>query len=377
MAILYSTSYYASSIAATCLLLGVLFANLQTTVAQTGVCYGMMGNNLPPPSEVISLCQQNNIRRMRLYDPNRDALWALRDSGIEVTIGVPNSDLKHLNNWDDAYWWVQEYVRNNWPNVKVKYIAVGNEVSPMYNADLASAVLPAMKNIYNALVQMGLHEQVKVSTAIDMTLLANSYPPSAGAFRDDIRWFLDPIIGFLGSTKSPLLANIYTYFSYRDNPSTISLPYALLSSQSVSVWDNGLAYTNLFDAMLDSLYSAIERLGGWSVDVVVSESGWPSGGAGAATTLDNARVFYTNLVQQVKRGSPKRPNKAIETYLFGMFDENQKDPELERNFGVFYPNKQNKYNLYFGGGRNIPSITSTWDVSSTELRNATDSVSAM
>ncbi|CAN0855478.1 Glucan endo-1,3-beta-glucosidase, basic vacuolar isoform [Linum grandiflorum] len=362
---------YASSIAAICLLTGLLLANLETTGAQTGVCYGMMGNNLPPPAEVISLCQQNNIRRMRLYDPNRDALWALRDSGIEVTIGVPNSDLKHLNNWDDAYWWVQEYVRNNWPNVKVKYIAVGNEVSPMYNADLASAVLPAMKNIYNALVQMGLHEQVKVSTAIDMTLLANSYPPSAGAFRDDIRWFLDPIIGFLGSVKAPLLANIYTYFSYRDNPSTISLPYALLSSQSVSVWDNGLGYTNLFDAMLDSLYSAVERLGGWSVEVVVSESGWPSGGAGAATTMDNARTFYTNLVQQVKRGSPKRPNKAIETYLFAMFDENQKEPELEKNFGVFYPHKQSKYNLYFGAARD------SWVVSSQELHNATASVSAM
>ncbi|CAL1397385.1 unnamed protein product [Linum trigynum] len=369
-----SSRYASSSLAAVCLLLllALFSANFEPTEAQVGACYGMMGNNLPPPAEVIQLYQQNNIWRMRLYDPNRDALAALRDSGIEVILGVPNSDLQHLNNWGDALWWVQQYVQNFYPAVKIKYIAVGNEVSPMYNAALASAVLPAMRNIYNALVSMGLHEQVKVSTAIDMTLLGNSYPPSAGAFRDDIRWFVDPIVGFLSSVNAPLLANIYTYFSYRDNPGSISLPYALMSSQSVSVWDNGLGYTNLFDAMLDATYSAVERVGGWNVDVVVSESGWPSGGAGAATTIDNARAYVSNLVAHVKGGSPKKPNKFIETYFFAMFDENQKDPELEKNFGLFYPWKQSKYNVYYGATRD-------WDVvPGSELSNATSSlVSAM
>ncbi|CAI0467057.1 unnamed protein product [Linum tenue] len=336
-----SSRYASSSLAAACLLLLALFsANFEPTEAQVGACYGMMGNNLPPPAEVVQLYQQNNIWRMRLYDPNRDALAALRDSGIEVILGVPNSDLQHLNNWGDALWWVQQYVQNFYPAVKIKYIAVGNEVSPMYNAALASAVLPAMRNIYNALVSMGLHEQVKVSTAIDMTLLGNSYPPSAGAFRDDIRWFVDPIVGFLSSVNAPLLANIYTYFSYRDNPGSISLPYALMSSQSVSVWDNGLGYTNLFDAMLDATYSAVERVGG----------------------------YVNNLVAHVKGGSPKKPNKFIETYFFAMFDENQKDPELEKNFGLFYPWKQSKYNVYYGATRD-------WNVvPGSELSNATSSL---
>ncbi|CAI0467052.1 unnamed protein product [Linum tenue] len=201
-----------------------------------------------------------------------------------------------------------------------------------------------------------------------MTLLGNSYPPSAGAFRDDIRWFVDPIVGFLSSVNAPLLANIYTYFSYRDNPGSISLPYALMSSQSVSVWDNGLGYTNLFDAMLDATYSAVERVGGWNVDVVVSESGWPSGGAGEATTMDNARAYVNNLVAHVKGGSPKKPNKFIETYFFAMFDENQKDPELEKNFGLFYPWKQSKYNVYYGATRD-------WNVvPGSELSNATSSL---
>ncbi|KAH7513459.1 hypothetical protein FEM48_Zijuj12G0202100 [Ziziphus jujuba var. spinosa] len=372
MAIFSITSINKSLMAASMLLLGLVMSNFGITAAQSvGVCYGMLGNNLPSASEVISLYRSNNIRRMRLYDPNRAALEALRGSNIEVMLGVPNSELQSLANPSNANAWVQRNVLSFWPSVRFRYIAVGNEVSPVNGgtSHYAQFVLPALTNVFNAIRSAGLQDQIAVSIAIDMTLIGNSYPPSAGAFRDDVRHYLEPIIGHLSYARAPLLANIYTYFSYVGNPRDISLPYALLSSPSVVVWDGSRGYTNLFDAMLDSLYSAMERLGEWAaLDVVVSESGWPSAG-GSATSFDNARTYYSNLIRHVRGGTPKRPGRPIETYLFAMFDENQKNPELEKHFGVFYPNKQPKYNLNFAAER-------TWDIS-TEYNNTAPLISNM
>ncbi|KAE9591642.1 hypothetical protein Lal_00039092 [Lupinus albus] len=352
-----------STLMASLMLLLTLFTViLHIAEAEIGVCYGMMGNNLPSQHEVIDLYKSNNIKSMRLYEPNQAALEALRNSGLELMLGVPNSDLQKLANNANAIQWVQSNVLNFWPSVNIKYIAVGNEVNPVGGtSSLAQFVLPAIQNIYQAIRAKGLHDQIKVSTAIDMTLIGTSYPPSKGSFRSDVRSYLDPIIGYLVYANAPLFANVYPYFSYSGNPSDISLPYALFTSPNVVVWDGSRGYQNLFDALLDSLHAAIDSTNIGYVKVVVSESGWPSEG-GFGTTYDNAHVYLDNLIQHVKQGTPMRPG-LIETYLFAMFDENQKGNELEKHFGVFYPNKQKKYPFGFGGERNLEFGFSVFNVS--------------
>ncbi|XP_059429816.1 glucan endo-1,3-beta-glucosidase-like [Corylus avellana] len=324
-------------------LLGFFISGLKLAGAQSvGVCNGKNGNDLPSDGEVIDLYKSNGIGRMRIYEPYSSTLDALKGSNIELIIGILNKDLQGLTNAAAATTWVQNNIRN-WPDVKFKYIAVGNEVHPG-DAE-AQYVLPAIQNIHNAIVAASLQDQIKVSTSIDTTLLGSSYPPSAGSFSDSANSYITAIVNFLVSNGAPLLVNVYPYFSYTDDPSQISLPYALFTSPGVVVNDGNLGYQNLFDALVDAHYSALEKVGAPNLKIVVSESGWPSEG-GDAASVDNAGTYYKNLINHVKGGTPKRQGQAIEAYLFAMFDENLKGPEeIEKHFGLFLPNKQNKYQI--------------------------------
>nr|AFP23132.1 beta-1,3-glucanase [Pyrus pyrifolia] len=330
------------------LLLVVLMPALQITGAQSvGVCYGRNGNNLPAEGEVVDLYKSNGIGRMRIYEPNEATLQALRGSNIELTVTILNNELQALNDAAAATAWVQKNVQPYSADVKFKYIAVGNEVRP--GAAEVGFLLPAIQNIHSAIVAANLQGQIKVSTAIDTTLVTNAYPPSDGVYTDPANQFIKPVIDFLVSNGAPLLVNVYPYFSYNDNPGSIDLAYALFTSQGVVVPD-GTRYPSLFDALLDAQYAALEKAGAPNVEIVVSESGWPFEGGNQATP-ENAATFYQNLIKHVTSttGTPKRPGKAIETYLFAMFDENLKAGNAdEKHFGIFTPDKQPKYQLTFG-----------------------------
>uniref|UniRef100_A0A8D8QUW8 Glucan endo-1,3-beta-glucosidase n=1 Tax=Cacopsylla melanoneura TaxID=428564 RepID=A0A8D8QUW8_9HEMI len=323
----------------------LLLGLLSITDAQVGVCYGRLGDNLPPPNEVVALCKQYNIQRMRIYDAkDSSVLQALAGSNIQLLVDLPGGDLQKVSSSDGANQWVQNNIKSH-PDVNFRYIAVGNEVKPGDPA--AQYVVPAMQNIQNALNAAGLGNKIKVSTSIETGALGNSYPPSQGAFSPAyMSAYLDGAIKFLVQNGSPLLVNVYPYFAYMFNQNVISLEYALFTSPSVVVQDGSHGYQNLFDAIMDATYSALEKAGAGNVEIVVSETGWPSGG-GVATTPDNEKTYNTKLVAHIKNGTPKRPGKSIETYLFDLFDENQKNPEYEKHWGQFLPNKQPKFNLNF------------------------------
>ncbi|XP_031478453.1 glucan endo-1,3-beta-glucosidase-like isoform X3 [Nymphaea colorata] len=347
------------------LLLGLLSAAPNGAEAQAvGVCYGMNGNDLPQPSAVVGLLQSKNIRKVRLFEPNQAALQALGNSGIEVNLAVPNTELQNIANDPSAAGsWVATNIQA-YPAVTFGSITVGSELIPGSQAQL---VLPAMQNIYNSIQGAGLGAQIKVSTVVS-TSVTTGFPPSAGVFTTDAMPFMVPIVQFLARTGSPLMVTVYPYFAYVQND-VIGLDYALFTANYDVVTDGDLRYRNLFDALVDTVYSAIEKVdvpGLQKVDgldstpnipIKVPESGWPSrGGSGGSAadgkayeaTVSDASTYVQNLVNHVAQGTPKRPGTPVDTYVFALFNENLKEgPEIERNFGLFYPDMQPVYDINF------------------------------
>uniref|UniRef100_A0ACD5XGR4 Uncharacterized protein n=1 Tax=Avena sativa TaxID=4498 RepID=A0ACD5XGR4_AVESA len=336
-----------ASVSAAALLVGVLImTSLPAGVQSIGVCYGIIGSNLPSPHDVVQLYRSLGISSMRVYSVEPPALNALRGTGIGLILGTTNADVALLAaSASHAASWIQTNVRPYYPDVRINYIAVGNELT----GSAAQSIPNAMRNLIDALRAVGLGD-IKVSTAVRMDVLATSFPPSAGAFAQS---YMTDVARLLATTGMPLLANVYPYFAYKGNVGEIDLRYATFQPGAPPVKDSGsgLVYTNLFDAMVDAMHAALEKAGAWGVRVVVSESGWPSTG-GVAATMQNARAYNQGLIDHVAHGTPRRPG-PIEAYLFAMFNENQKPgEESERNFGLFYPTKAPVYPVYFrGSGR--------------------------
>ncbi|XP_023516959.1 glucan endo-1,3-beta-glucosidase 13-like [Cucurbita pepo subsp. pepo] len=323
--------------------------------SKVGVCYGRNADDLPTPNKVAQLVQLHNIKYLRIYDSNIQVLKAFANTGVELMIGIPNSDLlsfaQFQSNVDS---WLKNSILPYYPASKITYITVGAEVTESPN-NVSALVVPAMKNVLTGLRKAGLHKKIKVSSTHSLGVLSRSFPPSAGAFSSNYAFFLKPLLEFLADNQSPFMINIYPYYAYRESPSNVSLDYALFESSSEVIDPNtGLLYTNMFDAQIDALYFALMALNFRTIRVMVTETGWPSKGSPKETsaTPDNAQTYNTNLIRHVinNTGTPARPGEELDVYIFSLFNENRKPGlDSERNWGLFYPDQTSVYNLDFTG----------------------------
>ncbi|PIA31159.1 hypothetical protein AQUCO_05200037v1 [Aquilegia coerulea] len=329
----------------TVLVLVLLAHQINISFACIGVCYGLNGDNLPSPKDVIELYKRSQIQRIRIFEPLPEVLEALRGSNLLVTLGMRNEDITNIAaSQEAANDWVNTHLVPYKIDVAFRYVTVGNEVIP---GPLANYVTKAMNNTWNAIVSNGL-DRVRVTTVVPANALGVSYPPSAGAFSDEVLGAMTDVATILYYTHAPLMINVYPYFAYASNPEEIPLDYALLNSnlQTVTV-DGELNYNNLFDAMVDAFNTALEKINMGDVYVFISETGWPSAGNEPYTSIENARVYNTNVKKHIhdQVGTPRRPGRMLDTFFFAMFNENLKPAGVEQNFGLFYPDMSPVYPL--------------------------------
>ncbi|XP_010942826.1 glucan endo-1,3-beta-glucosidase 7 [Elaeis guineensis] len=317
------------------------FARSQSFI---GVNYGEVADNLPAPEATAKLLKSTSISKVRLYGADPAMLRALGGTNISVVIGAANGDIPSLaSDPAAASRWVAANVLPFIPATDISVIAVGNEVLNSGDASLAAQLIPAMQNLATAVAAAAPNSNIKVSTVNIMAVLAQSEPPSSGAFHSDLTTGLKGILQFLTKTKSPFMINPYPYFAYRDDPRPETLAFCLFQPNS-GRYDPGskITYTNMFDAQVDAVKSALKGLGFPDAEIVVAETGWPYRGDSdeVGATVENARAFVGNLVSHLRsmNGTPLMPGKSVDTYIFALYDEDLKPgPTSERSFGLFRP----------------------------------------
>lgn len=323
----------------------LLLLNPLPNVTCVGINYGTLGNNLPSPKRVAQLLQSTLFDKVKIYDSNPEILQAFSNTGIDLIVSVENYHVSNVSSdVSSADQWLASRVVPFIPATSLVAICIGNEYLTTDDDKLeANALVQAMQNMHAALVSRGLDRKIKVTTPHSMAVLASSFPPSASTFALNLMPVMTAVVGFLADTGAPFMVNAYPYFAYRDNPGTISLEYAMLGNETHGVHDpKGYVYSNMLDAQIDAIRSAINALGfgNRTIDITVSESGWPSKGnrGDTAATPQNAKTYNTRLIERAQsyKGTPMKPKDKVEIFVFALFNENKKEGDVsERNFGIF------------------------------------------
>ncbi|KAI5076126.1 hypothetical protein GOP47_0008191 [Adiantum capillus-veneris] len=323
----------------------MLIRSLLVSGATVGFNYGTQMSVVPSASQVVRLVKVQHMNSIRLYDANSSILKALGGTEVEVSVGIPNTQLLSIGQSKaSAAKWVQSNVLPFLPNTNITSIVIGEEVfTALPNAALV--LLPALNYLYSALLANNLHNQVRLSTSLSTSIILDSFPPSQAFFNKSLNNLMLPMLSFLSQTGSYVMLNVDTYSIYKASKGVISLEYALFKplSPGVEAVDSNtlLTYTNLFDAVLDSAFYALARLNFSKLPVVVSATGWPYQGDStldADATMENAATYNSNLIARVvnNTGTPKHPRLPINTFILELFSEDLKaGPAFTRHYGLF------------------------------------------
>ncbi|KAL8497155.1 hypothetical protein ACS0TY_020731 [Phlomoides rotata] len=321
-----------------------------------GVNYGRIADNIPKPESVATLLKANKIKNIRMYDADQEVLRAFNGSKIEIIVGLPNGIVRDVSISEErALEWVKNNVLPFVPGTLITGIAVGNEILGGGDVGLWEALVPAVRNVYSALQRLRLSDQIEVSSPHSEAVFASTYPPSAGAFKESVMPYMGPLLRFFSRIGTPFYINAYPFLAYIYDPSEIDINYALFKKNH-GIVDNKtlLHYDNMFDAMVDASYAALEKAHFRKMDVIVSETGWASKGDDNehGANMENARTYNDNLRKRLmkKKGTPYRPKKVVRAYIFALFNENLKPgPTSERNFGLFKADGSVSYDVGFKG----------------------------
>ncbi|KAM3283430.1 glucan endo-1,3-beta-glucosidase 8-like [Capsicum chacoense] len=324
-----------------------------------GVNWGTMATQQLPANSVVEMLMENGFNKVKLFEADEVILNALIGTDIEVMIAIPNYMLMDFSSDDSTYAdsWVEANVTAYAyaHGVNIRYVAVGNEpFLRSYNGTYLQYILPALKNVQEAINKAGLGAVVKATIPFNADIYYSpelNQVPSAGDFRPEVRDLTLQIVQYLYSNDAPFVVNIYPFLSLYGNM-YFPLDFAFFDGSNKPVRDGDNVYTNVFDANFDTLVWSLKKAGFPDMKIVVGEVGWPTDGDKNANN-EYAMRFNQGLIKHCLsgQGTPARKGK-LEVYLFSLIDENAKSiapGNFERHWGLFEFDGKPKYELDLSG----------------------------
>ncbi|KAK9161061.1 hypothetical protein Syun_007402 [Stephania yunnanensis] len=177
-------------------------------------------DNLPSPVDVVRLMKANGITAVRLFEPNHDIYEALKGTSIKVSVGVLNDDLPGLASASISATsgWLETHVLPFINDVSFAYITLGNEAIP---GPKAQYVYTAIQNMWTSLETFNLSSQILPTVVVPGGVLGVSYPPSQGAFADNVADIMTDVTKLVYSIGAPLMVNVYPYFALVSTPNIL------------------------------------------------------------------------------------------------------------------------------------------------------------
>ncbi|GAB2229005.1 hypothetical protein Droror1_Dr00023139 [Drosera rotundifolia] len=338
----------------------LLLLSTNTAAATTiGITYTPPSptSRLPPPSLVAVALRRLSIPSVRLPGSDPATIRAFSYSNISLFLSIPNLFLPSIaSNRSNALSWLSRHLVPFYPRAKITALSVGND--PLNaKTDLADCIIPAIRNVYIALHELGIRD-IEVSTTFSfVSVMRGVFPPSGAEFVEPANGLIvKPLLQFLQETNSSFFVNIHPYHLFRMNKE-IPVGFALFQENKFGFRDDsvtGVKYRNLFDMMVDAVVTAMTVAGHERIPVVVAETGWPSGGGGEIEANEvYAEMYLRGLLRHLRSGvgTPLRKEGVKEVYVYELFDK-QNCRVLtgvdSQQWGVLYPNLTKKYDVEFG-----------------------------
>jgi len=121
-----------------------------------------VADNLPPPAQVAEFLKtKTSINTIKLFDANPDIIQAFANSGIAVSITVPNGEIPNIVQLPAAQEWVKNHVTPFVPQTNIIRVLVGNEILHWGPQTAIDNLVAAMRTLHQAL-QLAGHKNIQV-----------------------------------------------------------------------------------------------------------------------------------------------------------------------------------------------------------------------